>query len=109
MKHVKLETTPEVSRRMSRVKLKRNTYETVLAKAIWHLGYRYRLNYKQLPGSPDIAILKYNIAIFVDGEFWHGKEFEKRKGRLCNNRDYWIKKIEENMTRDKKMTASLKS
>lgn len=100
MKHRKLETTPEVSKRMSKVKLKRNTAETKLAKALWHKGYRYRLNYKPLPGSPDIVITKYKIAIFVDGEFWHGKDFEEKKKKLKRNKDYWIEKIEENMKRD---------
>lgn len=102
MKHKKLITTPEISKRMSKVKLKRNKVEMKLAKALWHRGYRYRLNYKQLPGSPDIAITKYNIAIFVDGEFWHGKDFEIKKSKLKNNKDYWIMKIEENLHRDAK-------
>ena len=53
-----------------------------------------------MPGSPDIAILRYRIAIFVDGEFWHGKDWEMRKSRLKRNREYWIEKIEENMARD---------
>jgi len=102
MKHQKLVTTPEISNRMSRVKLKRNKTETLLAKALWHKGYRYRLNYKKLPGSPDIAILKYNIAVFVDGEFWHGKDFEQKKKRLKNNKEFWVEKIEENIYRDEK-------
>ena len=102
MKHKKLITTPEISKRMSKVKLKRNKVEMKLAKALWHRGYRYRLNYKQLPGSPDIALTKYNIAIFVDGEFWHGKDFEIKKSKLKNNQDYWIMKIEENLHRDAK-------
>ena len=102
MKHKKLITTPEISKRMSKVKLKRNKVEMKLAKALWHRGYRYRLNYKQLPGSPDIALTKYNIAIFVDGEFWHGKDFEIKKSKLKNNKDYWIMKIEENLHRDAK-------
>ena len=72
----------------------------MLAKALWHSGYRYRKNFKKLPGSPDIAILKYNIAVFIDGEFWHGKDWEHRKARLKSNREYWIEKIEENMARD---------
>lgn len=58
------------------------------------------MNDKRLPGSPDIAILKYNIAIFVDGEFWHGQNWEKRKLKLKRNREYWIAKIEENIARD---------
>jgi DNA mismatch endonuclease (patch repair protein) len=82
------------------VRLKRGIAETLLAKSLWHSGIRYRYNYKKLPGSPDIAITKYHIAIFIDGEFWHGKGWEKRKQRLKSNREYWIEKIEENMARD---------
>ena len=97
MKHQKLETTPEISKRMSHVKLKRNNAETKLAKALWHKGFRYRLNYKKLPGSPDIVLTKYCIAIFV----------EKRKGTLKNNKKFWIEKIEENISRDNRNDALL--
>jgi len=101
MKHPKsYDSTPETRKRMSRVKLKGGKAETLLAKALWHQGYRYRKNDKKLPGSPDIAILKYHIAVFVDGEFWHGQNWEERKKRLKSNREYWIEKIEENMARD---------
>lgn len=100
MKHQKLKTTPEVSKRMKALSHKKSKAESVLAKALWHRGYRYRLNYKQLPGTPDIAITKYKIAIFVDGEFWHGKDFEKNKLKLKNNKTYWIEKIGENIQRD---------
>ena len=85
---------------MSKIKLKGGKAETILAKALWQQGYRYRKNDKRLPGSPDIAILKHHIAVFVDGEFWHGKDWETRKERLKRNREYWIEKIEENMARD---------
>ena len=85
---------------MSKVKLKGGKAETLLAKALWHQGYRYRKNDKRLPGSPDIAILKHHIAVFVDGEFWHGKDWKAKKNRLKRNREYWIEKIEENMARD---------
>ena len=74
---------------------------------MWHKGYRYKLNAKTLPGSPDIAILKYRIAVFVDGEFWHGYDWEKRKPKLKRNRDYWIEKIEENMARDARVDKEL--
>lgn len=100
MKHQKLITTEEVSKRMKALSHKKSKVESVLAKALWHRGYRYRLNYKILPGTPDIALTKYRIAIFVDGEFWHGKDFEKTKEKLKNNKDYWIEKIEENIQRD---------
>jgi DNA mismatch endonuclease (patch repair protein) len=87
---------------MSRVHLKGGTAEVLLAKSLWKKGIRYRKNYKELPGSPDIAITSKKIAIFVDGEFWHGKDWEQRKKRLSKNREYWIQKIEENMRRDKR-------
>lgn len=107
MKHQKLETSPEISKRMSHVKLKRGQAEVSLAKALWHNGVHYRYNYKILPGSPDIAITRYKIAIFVDGEFWHGYDWENRRSRLKHNREYWIQKIEENMARDARNDALL--
>lgn len=101
MKHPKsYDSTPEIRRRMSKVKLKGGKAETLLARALWQQGYRYRKNDKRLPGSPDIAILRHRIAIFIDGEFWHGKDWETRKDRLQHNREYWLEKIEENIARD---------
>lgn len=108
MKHQKLSTTPEISKRMSKVSLKGGRSETTLAKALWHAGIRYRKNFKELPGSPDIAITKYKIAIFVDGEFWHGHDWENRKEKLKSNKEYWIEKIEENIARDKRNDILLK-
>jgi len=110
MKHpAYFETDEKTSKRMSKVKLKRGDAEKRIAKLLWHKGYRYRLNYKGLPGSPDIAIQRYKIAVFIDGEFWHGKDWEKRKSRLKRNRDYWIEKIEENIARDSIVDKKLKA
>ena len=101
MKHPKsYDSSPETRKRMSKVSLRGGKAETLLAKFLWNRGYRYRKNYKKLPGSPDIAILRYHIAVFIDGEFWHGKDWNIRKERLKSNRDYWIAKIEENIARD---------
>ena len=98
MKHPKsYDSTPEIRKRMSNVRLKNGKAETILAKRLWHEGYRYRRNYKKLPGSPDIALTTYHVAVFVDGEFWHGENWEERKAKLKHNREYWIEKIEENM------------
>ncbi len=72
-----METSEQISARMRKQKSKKTKAEVLLAKALWHKGLRYRLNLKTLPGTPDIVITKYKIAIFVDGEFWHGKDFEK--------------------------------
>lgn len=108
MKHPKhYDTDDATSKRMAKVKLKRGDAETVLAKDLWHSGFRYRLNYKKLPGSPDIAVLKYKIAVFVDGEFWHGYDWDGRKPKLKRNREYWIEKIEENMARDVRVDKTL--
>ena len=108
MKHQILSTTPEISKRMANVHLKAGKEEIALAKALWKRGFRYRKNYKKLPGSPDIAVLKYHIAIFVDGEFWHGKDWESKKKQLKSNREYWIEKIEENIARDLRNDVLLK-
>ena len=103
MKHPKsYDTTPEISRRMSHVHLKKGKAETLLAKALWHKGLRYKRNDKPLPGSPDIAVQKYHIAIFIDGEFWHGQNWDERKKKLNHNREYWVEKIEENIARDRR-------
>ncbi len=87
---------------MSNVHLKGGKAEMLLAHSLWDKGIRYRKNYKKLPGSPDIAITKYKIAIFVDGEFWHGYDWENKRKHLKRNRKYWISKIEENMARDRR-------
>lgn len=109
MKHPKsYDSTPETRRRMSRVHLKGGRAETLLAKALWRLGYRYRKNDRRLPGSPDLAILRYHVAVFVDGEFWHGKDWQTRRERLRRNREYWIAKIEENIARDQRDDALLR-
>jgi DNA mismatch endonuclease (patch repair protein) len=85
---------------MSHIKSKDTSIENLFRKALWREGIRYRKNYGRLPGKPDIAITKSRIAIFCDGEFWHGKDWNSRKDRLQTNRDYWIRKIERNIDRD---------
>jgi DNA mismatch endonuclease (patch repair protein) len=92
---------------MSRIRGKATSIEIALQKALWSRGVRYRKNYRKVPGSPDIAIVKYKIAIFCDGEFWHGRDWAQKKHRLKNNREYWIRKIERNMERDRRFTQEL--
>ena len=91
-----------VSKNMSKIHSKDTSIEVQLRKALWHKGYRYRKNYKALPGSPDIVLTKYKIAIFCDSEFFHGKDWEILKLRIGKgkNPEYWIKKIERNRSRD---------
>jgi DNA mismatch endonuclease (patch repair protein) len=83
--------------------------EVRLAKALWHLGYRYRKNNRTVYGTPDITFKKYKIAIFVDSEFFHGKDWETEKGRVKTNTAYWQKKIERNRQRDIEVSNYLKS
>lgn len=74
--------------------------EVLLAKALFAKGYRYRKNYSKVEGCPDIAFPKLKLAVFVDGEFWHGKDWEENKYRIKSNSEFWIKKIERNRLRD---------
>ena len=100
--------TPEQRRKnMQAIKSKDTSIELRLRKALWQKGIRYRKNYKQLPGKPDIAITKYRIAVFCDSDFWHGYDWANRNQRIKSNRDYWVPKIERNMQRDKEVTALL--
>ena len=82
--------------------------EVLLRKALWHKGIRYRKNYKSLPGKPDIAITKYRIALFVDGDFWHAHGHEKNPGeQIHTNTDFWTKKLRRNVERDKEVNQAL--
>ena len=87
-------TTEKSSMNMKRIKGKNTKIEVVLRRALWNKGYRYRKNYEKIPGRPDIALTKYKIAIFCDGEFFHGKDWDVLKPKLekGSNSDYWIKK-----------------
>lgn len=100
--------TPEQrSRNMQAIKSTATKGELRLAKALWHLGYRYRKNNKKIFGKPDLTFAKYKIAIFVDSEFFHGKDWEIQQLRIKSNREYWIPKIERNMKRDEEVNAFL--
>ena len=103
------EVTEKSHKNMSRIKGKDTSIELTLRRALWNRGYRYRKNCKDLPGRPDIALTKYKIAIFCDGEFFHGRDWEVLKPRLekGKNPDYWIPKIERNMERDREKDKEL--
>ena len=96
--------TPEQRRKnMQGNRSKDTSIEVLLRKTLWHRGYRYRKNYKKLPGKPDIALTKQKVAVFCDSEFWHGYNWEDKKQRLRKgtNPEFWISKIERNMQRDR--------
>jgi DNA mismatch endonuclease (patch repair protein) len=101
--------TPEQrSKIMSKIRGTNTKDEVRLAKALWHLGYRYRKNNRKVFGTPDLTFTKLKIAIFVDGEFFHGKDWETRK-KPKTNTEFWIKKIERNIQRGIEVNAYLES
>lgn len=103
------EVSEKSHKNMSRIQGKDTSIELVLRKALWAKGYRYRKNYKLLPGTPDIVLTKYRIAIFCDSEFFHGKDWEILMPKLQKgkNPNYWISKIERNMERDQEKDKML--
>ena len=102
-------TKEQRHKNMKNIKGKDTKIEVLLRKALWHKGYRYRKNYKKLEGKPDIVLTKYKIAIFCDGEFFHGKDWEKLRERLKrgDNGEFWIKKIARNMEHDNDINKRL--
>ncbi len=98
----KLVTSSTRSKIMKRIKNKNTKPELILRKALWKNKIRYRVNYNKLPGSPDIVLVNYRIAIFIDGDFWHGYNWSIKKAKIKSNKEYWIKKIERNMARDQR-------
>ena len=94
---------------MSRIRGKGTSIELLLSKALWHRGLRFRKNSPSVYGHPDISIKKYKVAIFCDGDFWHGFDWENRKESIKTNRDYWIPKIERNIVKDAEISHTLQS
>ena len=102
--------TPEQRKKCMRSNKSTGTKpELVLAKAMWAVGLRYRKNSGSIFGKPDFSFKKYKVAVFVDGEFWHGKDWEQKKAEIKGNREFWIAKIERNIQRDIEVTGRLKA
>jgi len=100
--------TPEQrSKNMRAIKATGTKDEVRLAKALWHLGYRYRKNDKSVFGKPDLTFKNHKVAIFVDSEFFHGKDWETQKLRIQSNQEFWHKKIGRNIERDKEVNDYL--
>ncbi|RAJ20993.1 very short patch repair endonuclease [Pedobacter cryoconitis] len=94
---------------MSKIKAKNSAAEMLLRKALWAKGIRYRVHVNQLIGKPDLVIKKYHLVIFIDGSFWHGYQWDKKRLSIKDNKDFWIPKIERNMQRDNSYNEILKS
>jgi DNA mismatch endonuclease (patch repair protein) len=85
-------------------------HERLLRAHLWKRGLRYRKNVKSLPGKPDIVFSKARVAVFCDGDFWHGRDWQRlsRKLRAGTNPSYWIPKIKANRKRDRRNERLLK-
>lgn len=93
---------------MQAVKSCGSKIETSLQKALWKKGYRYRKNCKSIMGKPDIVLRKFNLVIFCDSEFWHGKNWTQRKKTIHTHKKFWFEKIERNIRRDELVTKTLR-
>ena len=81
-------------------------YALIVRHYLYHRGYRYRKNVKDLPGTPDIVLYKYKIVIFVHGCFWHGHKIDSHIPH--SNKSFWEKKIKQNKIRDQRNKIKLK-
>jgi len=104
---------PEITHRiMSSIPSKDTRPELALRKALWHKNMRFRVNYKKLPGKPDVVFTRRKIAVFCDGDFWHGHNWAIRgqsslEEELNGYSDFWREKITRNIERDKENTKAL--
>ena len=101
-------TPQQRSKNMAAIRGKNTKPELIVRKGLWSRGFRYRLNYKRLPGHPDIVLRKYRTCIFVNGCFWHGHNVElsvMESSTCCkipnSNREFWLAKIRRNKERDR--------
>lgn len=93
---------------MSRVRNKGTAAERYVRHAIWHGGFRYRLNVRKLPGAPDLVLYRYQTTVLVQGCFWHGHDCRKGQKRPATNTEFWNKKLDGNIARDAANQAKLK-
>ncbi|MBT1688107.1 very short patch repair endonuclease [Dawidia soli] len=95
------------SKIMRSVKSQNTGCEIIVRRLIWKLGFRFRLNVKSLPGSPDVVLKRHQKVIFVNGCFWHGHTCPK--GRLPkSNIEFWKNKVDRNRQRDSRVRSELK-
>jgi DNA mismatch endonuclease (patch repair protein) len=95
-----IKTHAQRSYNMSRIRSKNTTPERIVRKELWRRGYRYRLNDRRLPGTPDLVLPKYRAVIFINGCFWHGHRDCPKYVAPKNNAQFWKEKIARNIARD---------
>ena len=92
---------------MSRVRNRGTTAELYVRQQVWRAGFRYRLNVRKLPGTPDLVLPRYRVAVLVQGCFWHGHSCRKGQRRPASNTDFWNRKLDGNLARDAANQAML--
>ena len=102
-------TSEQRHRNMSNIRSRNTKPEVMLRKALFSRGFRYRINSRALPGTPDIVLPKYHTVIFVNGCFWHGHNGCRYYVIPATNTEFWVSKIQKNIERDAKVTAELQS
>lgn len=103
-------SSESASRAQARIRSSETQGEQLIRSELWKLGFRFRKNVKTLPGRPDIVFVRQRLAIFCDGDFWHGRRWSKDKIRLRAgpNPSYWVQKIQTNISRDRKRNRELR-
>lgn len=83
----------------------------MLRSLLWRAGLRFRKDVGSLPGRPDIVFARARLVVFCDGDFWHGRDWRRRRRKLAagTNAPYWIAKIKANRARDRRHTAALET
>jgi len=102
-------STEQRSNVMRAVRSKDTGIELRLRAALWAKGFRYRKNYSRAAGTPDVAFIRQRLAVFCDSEFWHGFDWDHRKTDFKSNVDFWHRKIERNMARDRMVDEQLEA
>lgn len=93
----------------SRNKRTDTQHEKLIRSILWRMGLRFRKHVTSLPGKPDIVFRRARVAVFCDGDFWHGRNWKKQKSKLRQgtNAEYWVSKIKSNKERDRQNNALL--
>ena len=102
-------TIEQRHRNMAAIRSSSTKPELKLRHALWHMGFRYRVNDKRLPGKPDIVLPKYRTVIFIHGCFWHGHKGCKYYTVPKTNTAFWVAKVSRNQERDKEVWRQLEA
>ncbi len=106
---MRVPTTPQRSRMMSSIRGKDTWPERTLRSLLFVRGFRYRLHVRKLPGSPDLVFPKHRAAVFVHGCFWHRHNGCRYTTNPKTNVEFWQKKFQENIARDRRHVEMLQA